>query len=267
MNYKFNIEIAKQYGVNEAIFIQNLWWWIERNRQSEINYYTVELRSKHGESEIISDYWTYNSMRAFEEVFPFWSKRQIRTIIENCKKKELIVTSNLNQRKYDRTMWYALTDKVKKLCKNSQEHLTETSQGIDESVTPIPDNKPVIKPNNNQSNINISKINNSRSFHEEKKKQVKNQVFHEKSEPYMLARFLEEQIQKHTPEFKTDEARRQRWARDIDLMIRRDSLDPDKIADVIVWSHKNTFWRANILSGKKLREKYLQLSIQMNCNS
>lgn len=266
MNYKFNIEIAKQYGVNEAIFIQNLWWWIERNRQSEINYYTVELHSKHGRNKIISDYWTYNSVRAFEEVFPFWTKRQIRTIIENCKKKELIVTSNLNQRKYDRTMWYALTDKVKELYKNSQEHLTEMSQGIDENVTPIPDNKPVIKPNNNLSNINLSKINNSRSFCKTEKEKIKDKVFHEKSEPYMLAQFLEERIQKHTPEFKADEARRQRWAKDIDLMIRRDELDPDKIADVIVWAHKSTFWKAFILSGKKLREKYLQLSIQMNSN-
>lgn len=112
----------------------------------------------------------------------------------------------------------------------------------------------------------IKKINNSHSFHEAKKKNTKKQVFHEKSEPYMLSRFLEEQIQKHTPEFKTDETRRQRWAKDIDLMIRQDNLDPDKIADVIVWAHKNTFWRANILSGKKLREKYLQLSIQMKDN-
>lgn len=120
--------------------------------------------------------------------------------------------------------------------------------------------------NSQEDKKEIYKKDNSRSFHEAEKKQVKNQVFHEKSEPYMLARFLEEQIQKHTPEFKADEARRQRWAKDIDLMIRRDSLDPDKIADVIVWSHRSTFWRANILSGKKLREKYLQLSIQMNCN-
>ena len=121
--------------------------------------------------------------------------------------------------------------------------------------------------NSQEDKKEIYKKDNSRSFRKIEKEKIKDKVFHEKSEPYMLAQFLEEQIQKHTPEFKTDEARRQRWARDIDLMIRRDSLDPDKIADVIVWSHKNTFWRANILSGKKLREKYLQLSIQMNCNS
>lgn len=78
-------------------------------------------------------------------------------------------------------MWYALTDKVKELYKNSQKHLTETSQGIDENVTPIPDNKPVTKANNNQ-----SKINNSRSFHETEKEKIKKQVFHEKSEPYTV---------------------------------------------------------------------------------
>ena len=264
MNYKFNIEIAKQYGVNEAIFVNNIYWWTEKNSKSEINYHTVELYSKNGEKTIISAYWTYNSMRAFEEVFPFWTKRQIRTIIENCKKKELIVTSNLNQKKYDRTMWYALTDKTKELYKNSQDQQTEMSQGIDESVTPIPDNKPVVKPNNNQSNLNLSKINNSGSFRKTEKEKKKDKVFHEKSEPYMLAQFLEEQIQRHTPEFKADESNRQRWAKDIDLMIRRDKLDPDKIADVIIWAHRNAFWRAFILSGKKLREKYLQLSIQMN---
>lgn len=110
----------------------------------------------------------------------------------------------------------------------------------------------------------FEKINNSGSFRKTEKEKKKDKVFHEKSDPYMLAQFLEEQIQRHTPEFKADESNRQRWAKDIDLMIRRDKLDPDKIADVIIWAHRNTFWKAFIMSGKKLREKYLQLSIQMN---
>lgn len=50
------------------------------------------------------------------------------------------------------------------------------------------------------------KKDNSRSFRETEK--TKNYVFHEKSETYMLTWFLKEQIQKHTPEFKADEARR-----------------------------------------------------------
>lgn len=265
MTYKFNEQIAKLYGVNEAIFIQNLYWWIEKNRQSEINYYTVKLHNKTGEIITVSDYWTYNSMRAFQDVFPFWTERQIRTIVDNCRRKGLIITSNLNKRKYDKTMWYTLTDNVKKAYENSQTQLTEKSNGFGQNVTPIPDRKPVTKPDNNlnKESLNIYYCGVSEKRHNNN---LEKQIFHEKSEPYMLDQFLEEQIQKHTPEFKADEARRQRWAKDIDMMIHRDGLDPDKIADVIVWAHKSTFWRANILSGKKLREKYLQLSIQMNCN-
>ena len=133
-------------------------------------------------------------------------------------------------------------------------------EGLCESTFSPPDE------NSQEDKKEIYKKNNSRNFRKTEKEKPKDRWFHEKSEPYMLARFLEEQIQKHTPEFGANEARRQRWAKDIDLMIRRDGLDPDKIADVIVWAHNSTFWRANILSGKKLREKYLQLSIQMNCN-
>ena len=145
----------------------------------------------------------------------------------------------------------------KRILKINSQKFTE---GLCENTFSPPDE------NSQEDKKEIYKKDNIRSFCKTEKEKIKDKVFHEKSEPYMLARFLEERIQKHTPEFKADEARRQRWAKDIDLMIRRDELDPDKIADVIVWAHKSTFWKAFILSGKKLREKYLQLSIQMNSN-
>ena len=47
-----------------------------------------------------------------------------------------------------------------------------------------------------------------------------------------------------------------KWAKDFDLMIRRDKIDADDIAEVIDWSQNDNFWRSNILSGKKVREKY-----------
>ena len=47
-----------------------------------------------------------------------------------------------------------------------------------------------------------------------------------------------------------------RWAYDIDLMMRVDHRRPDEIRELIDWSHKDSFWRANILSPGKLREKW-----------
>jgi len=46
-------------------------------------------------------------------------------------------------------------------------------------------------------------------------------------------------------------------------MIRLDKRKPEKIKEVIDWCQADDFWYANILSTKKLREKYDQLVLQM----
>ena len=48
-----------------------------------------------------------------------------------------------------------------------------------------------------------------------------------------------------------------------DLVLRIDKIDADDIAAVIEWSQNDNFWRSNILSGKKVREKYQQLVMKM----
>lgn len=111
-----------------------------------------------------------------------------------------------------------------------------------------------VKHNNTVINNTIKKENNKRK------------IFDETSDPYLLARLLETDIREHSPHFPESEEQRQRWAKDIDLMIRKDKLDVDVIAEVIEWCQQDSFWRSNILSGKKLREKYLQLSIRMSNN-
>lgn len=68
---------------------------------------------------------------------------------------------------------------------------------------------------------------------------------------------------KNKKNFEADSDPCQRWAKDFDLMIRRDKIDADDIAEVIEWCQRDNFWRSNILSGKKLREKYQQLRMKM----
>lgn len=88
-------------------------------------------------------------------------------------------------------------------------------------------------------------------------------IFSADSDPYLLARFLEKDIAENNQKFPQSESQRQRWAKDFDLMIRRDKIDADDIAEVIEWCQKDSFWRSNILSGKKLREKYQQLRMRI----
>ena len=49
----------------------------------------------------------------------------------------------------------------------------------------------------------------------------------------------------------------------IRLLIDRDGADPAQIANVIRWCQQDNFWKANILSGTKLREKFGQLEAKM----
>ena len=71
MEHNFNVEIAKLYGVNVAIFLNNLLFWVHKNRANKQNFRD-------------GNYWTYNTVEAYTEIFPYWSYDQIRTIIKKC---------------------------------------------------------------------------------------------------------------------------------------------------------------------------------------
>lgn len=165
MEHHFNVELARYYGVNEAIFCHNLYFWVKQNKANKRNLHK-------------GTYWTYNTMDAYVELFPYWSKRQIEHLIQKCKDKGLILTDNFNKNSYDRTLWYAVTEKVisayeplngafHKNGKWETTHFTKMGNGNHKNVSPIPDSKPDNKQNTNKqyiSNIDDDK----RTSHSEK---------------------------------------------------------------------------------------------------
>ena len=155
------------------------------------------------------------------------------------------------------------SQKVKMRClkveANFDAHLMKTS---------IPSRKKVPDPHeeNFAENNTINNISSSQIFEQPKINDngIKNKkIFEADSDPYLLAKFLENNITENNPKFPQSESQRQRWAKDFDLMIRRDKIDADDIAEVIEWCQRDNFWRSNILSGKKLREKYQQLRMKI----
>lgn len=96
-NYTFNYEIAVEYGSDEAIMIKNFLFWIEKNRQRQINFYDART-------------WTYNSIDSFAALFAFWTKKQVRRILNSLIKKGVLIKGNYNKIAYDRTNWYAFKD-------------------------------------------------------------------------------------------------------------------------------------------------------------
>lgn len=99
MNHSFDVDIAVTYGVNEAIFIENIRFWIAKNKANKRHFYD-------------GCYWTYNSMNSYSELFPYWTTNQVRRIIESLISKGVIVSGNYNQNPYDRTHWYALNPQM-----------------------------------------------------------------------------------------------------------------------------------------------------------
>jgi len=55
----------------------------------------------------------------------------------------------------------------------------------------------------------------------------------------------------------------QTWAKSFDLMIRRDKRAVEDIRVVMEWCQRDSFWKGNILSPDKLREKFDQLTVKM----
>ena len=133
MQHNFDVEIAKEYGLKEAILLNHLWFWIEKNKANEVHYYD-------------GTYWTYNSVKAFNKLFPYLSERQINNTLKTLKDKEIIQTGNYNKSAYDRTMWYAFTKMGISIMQKCKMEDAKMSNGYVDNVKPIPDINTNIKP-------------------------------------------------------------------------------------------------------------------------
>lgn len=142
MFYTFDTDIAKQYGVNEAVMIANFQFWIAKNKAN-------------GKNLIDGHCWTYNSNKALQELFPFWSAKTIRTTLDHLKTRGVMITGNYNTKTYDRTLWFAFADEEKWICPKRQMDLPKTANGFVENGKPIPDN--IYKKENKNNKLFLSK--------------------------------------------------------------------------------------------------------------
>lgn len=142
MNYSFDTEHATRFGVDEAIVLQNLIYWISKNKANGINQHAGST-------------WTYSSASAFEKLFPFWNARKISRILASLESQGVIQCGNFNKVAYDRTKWYSLVDEspfVRIDTWNNQNRPIDSldvSNRITESVEPIPDINTDSKPDEN----------------------------------------------------------------------------------------------------------------------
>lgn len=88
----------------------------------------------------------------------------------------------------------------------------------------------------------------------------KKRVYNDDDAEMILSKFFESLIKQHDEKFKVSNI--QTWCDHIRLTMERDGRDYDEIRDMMEWCQRDSFWQSNILSTKKLREKFPTLLIQ-----
>jgi len=86
-------ELAVEIGLNEAVVLQQVHYWIQLNVRGGRNYHD-------------SYYWTYNTYSQWQKQFPFWTEAGVKKIITRLENVGLLVTGNYNKHKMDKTKWY-----------------------------------------------------------------------------------------------------------------------------------------------------------------
>ena len=107
MNHSFDVEIATKCGVHSAIILNHLYFWIEENKANDVNFHD-------------GYFWAYNSKEAFTTLFPYMTARQIDYAMKKLINEGLVITGNYNQSAYDRTLWYAITNKGYSVLRNCE---------------------------------------------------------------------------------------------------------------------------------------------------
>lgn len=139
MTYSFDGDTAKVVGVQNAVVLQHVAFWVRLNETNQSN----EVNGKH---------WTYNSVKGFSDYFSFLTERQIRHSLDTLVSDGYLEVGVFNKNPYDRTRWFTLTDKARELLKYGQHELPDVSSpnykkcqmATTKSVEPIPDNIPDI---------------------------------------------------------------------------------------------------------------------------
>ena len=138
----FDVDVANQVGVIAAILFQNIAFWCQHSRANGKNFFDGR-------------YWTFNTNKALCELFPYLTSKMIRTAMLRLVDDGLIITGNYNKLAYDRTTWYALTEKGESIFLKSKKDLPSGANGIDREGEPIPDINTDINTDNNISSNDV----------------------------------------------------------------------------------------------------------------
>lgn len=144
VQHTFDVDLAQEFGIVQAILIHHFQYWIRFNQYSKQNF--IENRT-----------WTYQTLDQICAHHTYLTVDQIRYSIDNLVEKKVLKKGNFNKNVLDRTVWYSFVEESrfvsvnKKMFtkwENSQMHMGESP-----NATYIQDTKQEYKKENKQRKI------------------------------------------------------------------------------------------------------------------
>ena len=100
-------ELAVKIGLNEAIVLQQLHYWIADSK-SGVTHNGMQ--------------WVYNSYEQWIEQFPFWSVDTVKRALTSLKNQDLIYVEKINKSSCDHTNYYSINYEHNALIDDSSVH-------------------------------------------------------------------------------------------------------------------------------------------------
>ena len=126
MRYSFDTEAAARYGVEEAILLDHIRFWCEKNQSNP-------------DCQREGRCWMYASAARLAEHFPFWSVPKIRRLLKSLVRQGALLEGRFGRFAFDRTLWYAVSESVLSMFQNRHLQETNPQHSSDESARAIKD--------------------------------------------------------------------------------------------------------------------------------
>jgi hypothetical protein len=96
MTHSFDVEIAQEIGLEKAIILNNIAFWVNKNVANKKHTHNGKT-------------YTYNSYEAFAKLFPYMKINTIKRVIREMEEEGILESrTDLNESTHDHTKWYCV---------------------------------------------------------------------------------------------------------------------------------------------------------------
>ena len=242
-HHSFDTNLASMIGIEEAIIVHHLQFWIKFNAMKKRNFHEGKT-------------WMYQSKREMSEHFPYLNYDKIRYIMERLIELKIIVKNQFNKVGFDKTSWYAFIDE--KAFGVDQETIQKLLE-IQESFTlgKIPQSIG----QNSPTNTRCYKTNiNKKSKPKEKDPPPDPSQSPNETPPdgVALASLFLSKIKEIKPNFSKKPS--PKWSADCTNLLK--TRTSEEIESVLEFALKNDFWSSKVLSPQRILKHLDALEIE-----